>query len=70
MIHRILSQEICWILRFTLKEENQNADYITKLAFVRKDDLQLVETPPEATLACIKADKKRSFSIPHFYRVT
>ncbi|KAH1106005.1 hypothetical protein J1N35_009773 [Gossypium stocksii] len=44
-IHRILSQENQWILRYILKEENQCTDYLAKLAFGREEDLQLVEVP-------------------------
>ncbi|MBA0575847.1 hypothetical protein Golob_024705, partial [Gossypium lobatum] len=47
-IHRILSQESHWTLRYIPREENQCADYLAKLAFERKEDLQLVETPPDA----------------------
>ncbi|KAH1115159.1 hypothetical protein J1N35_008537 [Gossypium stocksii] len=35
-IHRILSQERSWLLRYTLREQNQSADLIAKLAFGEK----------------------------------
>ncbi|MFQ6629322.1 hypothetical protein Gotur_007825 [Gossypium turneri] len=38
-IHRILSQASQWTLRYILREENQSADYLAKLAFERKEDL-------------------------------
>ncbi|MBA0722775.1 hypothetical protein Golax_003421 [Gossypium laxum] len=44
-IHRILSQENSWLLRYIPREKNQSADLIAKLAFREKEDLQLIETP-------------------------
>ncbi|MBA0693818.1 hypothetical protein Goari_004165 [Gossypium aridum] len=61
-IHRILSQESQWILRYIPREENQCADYLAKLAFEKKEDLQQVETPPDAMLEFLKVDKERNFS--------
>ncbi|MBA0693819.1 hypothetical protein Goari_004166 [Gossypium aridum] len=60
-IHRILSQESQWTLRYIRREENQCAEYLTKLAFERKEDLQLVETFPDVVLDFLKSDKERNF---------
>ncbi|KAK5818792.1 hypothetical protein PVK06_023737 [Gossypium arboreum] len=44
-IQRILFQESNRILRYIPKEQNQSADFIAKLAFREKEDLQLIEIP-------------------------
>ncbi|MBA0676213.1 hypothetical protein Goari_017712, partial [Gossypium aridum] len=62
-IHHILSQESHWALRYIPREENQCADYLAKLAFERKEDLQLVKIPPDAVLDFLKSDKERNFCI-------
>lgn len=49
--------------------ENQSVDYIVKLAFERKEDLQLLKTSAEAILAFIKANKKRNFCFSHSFHV-
>ncbi|MBA0685172.1 hypothetical protein Goari_026711, partial [Gossypium aridum] len=53
-IHHILTQESQWILRYIHREENQSADYLAKLAFEIKEDLQLVETLPVDALEFLK----------------
>ncbi|MBA0641643.1 hypothetical protein Goklo_026174 [Gossypium klotzschianum] len=68
-IHRILSQESDSTLRYIPREENQCDDYLAKLAFERKEDLQLVETPPDAVLDFLKSDKERNFCISRIFHV-
>ncbi|KAK5793327.1 hypothetical protein PVK06_034470 [Gossypium arboreum] len=60
-IHRILSQESHWILRYIPREENHSADDIAKLAFGRDEDLDLFESPPDEVLDFLKSDKERIF---------
>ncbi|KAH1121160.1 hypothetical protein J1N35_004320 [Gossypium stocksii] len=68
-IHRILSKESHWTLRYIPKEENQCVDYLAKLAFERNEDLQLVETPPDAVLDFFKSDKERNFCTSRIFHV-
>ncbi|MBA0765640.1 hypothetical protein Gotri_014800, partial [Gossypium trilobum] len=64
-IHQILSQEGQWILHHILKEHNQSADHLAKLAFAKKkEDLQLIDIPPKEVLEFLEADKERSIRIP------
>ncbi|KAK5771280.1 hypothetical protein PVK06_047470 [Gossypium arboreum] len=60
-IHRILSQERQWILRYTPREENKSADYLSKLAFEREEDFHLIESPPDEILVYLEADKEGIF---------
>ncbi|MFQ6660421.1 hypothetical protein Gotur_028953 [Gossypium turneri] len=62
-IHRILSQESSWLLCYIPRKQNQSVDFIAKLAFGKKEDLQLIETPSEAVLALIRVDKKKNLCI-------
>ncbi|XP_017632737.1 uncharacterized protein LOC108475276 [Gossypium arboreum] len=61
-IHRILSQESQWILRYIPREDNKCADYLSKLAFEREKDLRLFESPPDDVLDFFKSDKERTIA--------
>ncbi|KAK5840180.1 hypothetical protein PVK06_009065 [Gossypium arboreum] len=61
-IHRILSQESQWILRYIPRKDNNCADYLAKLAFDKEDDLHLIESPQDEVLDFIKSDKERIFA--------
>ncbi|KAH1082225.1 hypothetical protein J1N35_021986 [Gossypium stocksii] len=61
-IHRILSHESQWLLRYTPRDDNRCADYFAKLAFNREKDLCLYEYPPSDVLELLKSDKERIFN--------
>ncbi|KAH1040143.1 hypothetical protein J1N35_041886 [Gossypium stocksii] len=58
-IHRILSQERRWLLRYIPREQNQSADLIAKMAFGDKEDLQLIETPQKQSRRSSELIKRR-----------
>ncbi|KAH1084295.1 hypothetical protein J1N35_024056 [Gossypium stocksii] len=62
-IHCILFQEgriLCHIPR----ERNRSSDYLTKLDFATKEDLQLIDFPPREVLEFLEANKEKSIRIP------
>lgn len=46
------------------REHNQSVDHLAKLSFAKKEDLQLVDTPPRKVVEFLEADKERSIHIP------
>lgn len=57
-------------MRHIPREENQCVDCITKLAFIRKEKLRMIENPSEEVLNIINADKERIFCRPNSHHVT
>ncbi|MBA0778271.1 hypothetical protein Gotri_006150, partial [Gossypium trilobum] len=58
-IHHILSQEGQWILHHSPREHNRSSDYLAKLAFAKKEDLQLICSPPREVLEFLKVDNEK-----------
>ncbi|MBA0716736.1 hypothetical protein Golax_015542, partial [Gossypium laxum] len=50
---KLIQQEVM------IREHNLSSDYLAKLDFATKEDLQLVDTPPRKVLEFLEADKEK-----------
>lgn len=66
-MHCILFQEGQWIIRHIPREHNQSVDFLAKLAFSNKEDLQLIDTPPREAIKLLEANKERSLRTPRSF---
>ncbi|KAH1040159.1 hypothetical protein J1N35_041902 [Gossypium stocksii] len=66
-IQQILKHEDKWLAQYTLRENNQIADFLVKMAFVNKEELRPFDNPSLEIQEIIKNHRSRGMLTPNIH---